>query len=164
MRPRIFPTAQAELEQINVALRRAYEPPPPTRQNSRALAQTIRDLGALASTIAIAIVPVVALMLAWSKPADPMGDAKLNNAPKNQLIRHEGAVEPVVKQLVVGDIVEFKEDFPGLKAIVQESVHMWEELPWTGNKIGDARYVFASKHWFVWLKPSTALTPTWIDP
>jgi hypothetical protein len=49
-------------------------------------------------------------------------------------------------------------DYPG------QSMYRWEDLPWTGNKIGDARYVYASKHWFLWLKPNPALTPIWIDP
>ncbi len=37
-----------------------------------------------------------------------------------------------------------------------------EELPLTGNRIGDARWI--DPHYFIWLKPIGQTSATWIDP
>jgi hypothetical protein len=153
MRPRIFPTAQAELAQINEALRRAYTPPKPPTPN----------LGAIALTIAIPIAPVVALMLAWSKSVDPMGDAKLNNAPPVKV----AAPSSTPRYTQLGD--QFVADMPDGRPVAATYVGQhndWKDLPWTGNKVGDARWLWAYKHWFIWVAPLSPAnaTPTWIDP
>jgi hypothetical protein len=38
------------------------------------------------------------------------------------------------------------------------------DLPLSGNHIGDARYVAGDKHWYVWLIQSANSAPAWIDP
>lgn len=164
MRLRTFPTAQLELEQINIALRRAYPPPPPTRRNLGALAQTIRDLRAIAATIAIAIVPVLVLILAWSKSVDPLGDAKLNNAPPQA---QRAKPSPTPRYTQFGD--QLKVTMPDgrwLTATYVGQHNDWKDLPWTGNKVGDARWLWSCKHYFIWVAPLTPAnaTPTWIDP
>jgi hypothetical protein len=206
MRPRFFPTAQAELGHINVALRRMY---PSTRRKTRkqrlpnlgVIALTIRDLGRFA--LAIGIFLIVLFMLTWRLPeikvshpdaivADP--DAVANNSPTGwpkvvdpQPMYRPDAVAnnhappqlassptprrtkadlrpadqfiaymPDGREIVVTWVV----DYPG------QNMYRWEDLPWTGNKIGDARYVWSYCHWFVWTVPLTSAnaTPTWIDP
>jgi hypothetical protein len=163
MRPRLFATAQLGLEQINVALRRAYPPP---RSNRAAFAQAIKDLGMLAKTIAIVLVPVVLFILAWSKPVDPLADAKLNNAP----VVAAPTPPPAVKYYKNGDQITFK-DFPGIVCTVtgDYATARYDDLPWTGNRLYDTRYVTADKHWYIWMLPrlvraNTLATPTWIDP
>src|SRR5258708_2363153 len=75
MRPRIFPTAQAELEQINVTLRRAYPTPARRRAHTFTVAHIIFICGVL-------LVPIVVTPWPWGRmAADPLSDAKLNNAP-----------------------------------------------------------------------------------
>jgi hypothetical protein len=165
MRPRLFPTAQAGLDHISVTLRRAY-PPRRRSSNLRALALAISDLGMLARTIAIVLVPVVALMFAWNKPVDPMADARLSNAR----VTPAAPVAPVAKYYKNGDVITFK-DFPGIVCCVtgDYATSRYEDLPWTGNHLYDTRYVTTDKHWYIWMLPrlvraNTLATPTWIDP
>jgi hypothetical protein len=50
-------------------------------------------------------------------------------------------------------------------ALVKTPVSAFSGLPWSGNQIGDTRYVANEGHWYVWLARSAAIpTPTWIDP
>jgi len=43
-------------------------------------------------------------------------------------------------------------------------LHGQNDLPLSGNHIGDARYVAGDKHWYVWLIQSANSAPAWIDP
>ncbi len=51
-----------------------------------------------------------------------------------------------------------------IHAIVQAAVNGIVSLPFTGNRIGDARYVANEGHWYVWAVPLHGNTASWIDP
>ncbi len=50
------------------------------------------------------------------------------------------------------------------RATVRYAVVGQNDLPLSGNHIGDARYVAGDKHWYVWLIQSANSAPAWIDP
>ena len=170
MRPRFFPTAQAELEQINVALRRAYEPPPPPPK------RPAFSFGPILYILGLLLLAGV-LLHPWQKSVDPLGDAKLNNAkpiPRAELIKWNPHV-PRATLVNLGEPLEhigtvnwgdtFWVMMPDGRWIVVTAMgraNRVEELPLTGNRIGDARWVGDSC--FVWLNPIGLTIPTWIDP
>jgi hypothetical protein len=124
--------------------------------------------------------------LAWPRTnADPIGDGRLNNAratptpaisvpaPRAELVRLNPNVPratlvnlgtPSIPKLVqMGDT--FWVQMPDSRWIVATAMgdaNRLEELPLTGNRIGDARWI--DKHCFVWLNPIGQTTATWIDP
>jgi hypothetical protein len=49
-----------------------------------------------------------------------------------------------------------------IHSIVRAAVNGVGSLPFTGNRIGDARY--AAGHWYVWTVPLHGNTASWIDP
>ena len=51
-----------------------------------------------------------------------------------------------------------------IHGIVQGAVNGIVGLPFTGNRIGDARYVANEGHWYVWAVPLHGSTASWIDP
>jgi hypothetical protein len=148
MRARTFPTTEAELEQICLALRRAY-PPTPRRAPTFTVGHIIFICGVL-------LVPIVLTPWPWGRmAADPLGDAKLNNA------------KPDPTPIQVGG--KWLTELPDGRKVVATYVgyhNDWKDLPWTGNRVGDARWLWAYNHYFVWIAPLTPAnaTPTWIDP
>ncbi len=123
---------------------------------------------------------------------DPIGDARLNNAratptpvaiapapvpipaPRAELVRANpnvprativnlGTPHLETTKLQWGD--SFWVQMPDQRWIVATAIaraNREEELPLTGNQIGDARWI--DKHYFVWLNPIGQTNPTWIDP
>jgi hypothetical protein len=51
-----------------------------------------------------------------------------------------------------------------IHSTVRSAVAVRINLPFTGNRMGDARYVTAEGAWYVWLLPIGGNTATWIDP
>lgn len=124
--------------------------------------------------------------LAWPRTnADPIGDGRLNNAratptpvaiapaPRAELIRlNPNVPRATLVNLgtpVVPTKVQMGESFwvqmPDQRWIVASAMgraNRLEELPLTGNRIGDARWI--GEHCFVWLNPIGQTNPTWIDP
>ncbi len=128
--------------------------------------------------------------LAWPRTpsADPIGDGRLNNAratptpvapapitpaPWAELVQSNPNV-PRATLVSLGTPVAQKSVAWGESFWVQMPDTRWivatamgranreEELPLTGNQIGDARWI--DKHCFVWLNPIGQISPTWIDP
>jgi hypothetical protein len=155
MRPRFLYGPQVELEQIGQALRRAYAPPPKPPAPARARFSLMPVAGSIVFILGIILAPMVLLGILADQ--------------SNRSCRPT----PVIHRMQVGDY--FIADLPDGRHIVataRSSERRWEDLPWTGNHIGDAKFVgdpykFPIKgHWFVWMKPlgKTNATPTWIDP
>ncbi len=129
------------------------------------------------------------LLHPWQKSVDPLGDAKLSNArptptpaalaptsvpaARAELVRANPNV-PRAALVSLGapvaqKFVEWGESFwvqmPDSRWIVATAIaraNRVEELPLTGNKVGDARWI--DKHCFVWLNPIGQTNPMWIDP
>jgi hypothetical protein len=156
MRPRSFLTAGLELQQIGEALRQAYPLPQKKRRHFGPDLKVLLYLG-----LYLALLFVV-LLLAWSPTADPLGDAKLNNAPRSAASPTPTTHQQRVNQLGDTFLIPDKQH---IAIYVGDQVH-WEDLPWTGNHIGDARYVWDVKRWYIWLVPAESEdgTPTWTDP
>jgi hypothetical protein len=76
MRPRFSLSATAELEAVSAALCRAYAPAKNRRRFGPDLI-VLFYLGLYLSIISLM------LLLVWSRPADPLADAILNNAPSS---------------------------------------------------------------------------------
>src|SRR5258708_7855483 len=125
--------------------------------------------------------------LAWPRgpSADPIGDARLNNAratptpvmpvpaARAELVRANPNVPRAALVSLGAPVaqksVEWGESFwvqmPDRRWIVATAIaraNRLEELPLTGNKVGDARWI--GEHCFVWLNPIGQTSPTWIDP
>ena len=140
MRPRFSLSATAELEAVSAALCRAYAPAKSRRRFGPDLI-VLFYLGLYLSIISLM------LLLVWSRPADPLADAILNNAPSSA-----ASPTPTPKRAPqLGDSFALP-DYPRLATYVGQHSR-WEDLPWTANHIGDARYVWESKHWYIWLVP-----------
>src|SRR6267142_3299036 len=137
--------------------------------------------------VVIALVAIF-VWLAWPRgpSADPLGDARLNNAqatptpapaisvpvpPRAELVRLNPNVPratlvslgtPLIPTKVqMGDT--FWVQMPDTRWIVANAMgraKSQEELPLTGNRIGDARWI--GEHCFVWLNPIGQINPTWI--
>src|SRR5260221_85799 len=119
--------------------------------------------------------------LAWPRTpsADPIGDARLNNARPTAT---PVAIAPVPIPALRAELVRLNPNVPRATVVnlgtphsqttklqwgdsfwVQVPDQRWvvataiaranrlEELPLTGNKVGDARWI--GEHWFVWLNP-----------
>jgi hypothetical protein len=165
MRPRFFPTADLELEQIIESLRRAY---PPSQKGRLRL-----DPGLLILCGIIGFV-VGIFRFAWSPTVDPLGDARLNNAASadgHKSVRNLAQPTPISigdatpEPVYVGQwLLVHMPDGRHVPAHVVGQHEQWKDPPWNGNTIGDARYVWAQKAYFVWLTPLKGGSPTWIDP
>ncbi len=158
-RSRFFPTAQKELERVSVALRAAYAQPP--RQRIRIWE---RNFPWELVYVLFAVIPICALFILPHNPADPLADARVDNAPQ---VASTPVPPPKPKEIHFGD--HFNVTMPDGRLISGTYVgqaNQWQDLPWTGNKIGDPRYLWEYKHWFIWLAPVGANLnrPTWIDP
>jgi hypothetical protein len=152
----------------------------------RSLEQRPQRKGLHWGVVVIALVAVF-VWLAWPRgpSADPIGDGRLNNAqatpapavsvpaPRAELVRLNPNVPratlvnlgtPVIPTKVqMGDT--FWVQMPDSRWIVAAAMgraNRLEELPLTGNRIGDARWI--GEHCFVWLNPIGQTNPTWIDP
>src|SRR5258707_2005668 len=80
-------------------------------------------------------------------------------APRAELVQNDFAPRPV------GDA--FGGQMPDgrhVRATVRHAVVGQNDLPLSGNHIGDATYMAGDKHWYVWLIQSANSAPTWIDP
>lgn len=177
MRPASFFTAGSQLEDISKTLQRLQEPekPKPEPRVPTLSLGIILGLGAL----------VIAFgWLAWPRgpSANPIGDnnaqatptpvmsvpapraevVRLNpNVPRAALVSLGAPFQP--KTVQMGE--SFWGQMPDGRWIVATAIgrlNRWEELPWTGNRIGDARWI--GKHCYVWLNPIGQTYPTWIDP
>lgn len=156
---------------------------------SRSLDERPQRKGLPWGALIIALVAVF-VWLAWPRgpSADPLGDARLNNArptptpavapapapalraelvrvnpnvPRATLVNLGTPVIPTKVQM--GDT--FWVQMPDQRWIVANAMghaNRLEELPLTGNRIGDARWI--GEHCFVWLNPIGQINPTWIDP
>jgi|GraSoi_2013_60cm_1033757.scaffolds.fasta_scaffold00855_2 hypothetical protein len=164
MRARLFETAQLELEQISVALQRAYGRESSTAAKpKRRLKLPAFSFGQILYVLGLLLLGGV-LLHPWQRSVDPLGDAKLNNAPP---VKVGEPPSPTLHPVRLGD--QFMAEMPDGRWLTATYVGQhrdWNDLPWTGNKVGDARYVWALKHWFIWAAPLTPAnaTPTWIDP
>ena len=80
-------------------------------------------------------------------------------APRAELVQNDFAPRPV------GDAFGVQmPDGRHVRATVRYAVVGQNDLPLSGNHIGDARYVAGDKHWYVWLIQSANSAPAWIDP
>jgi len=80
-------------------------------------------------------------------------------APRAELVQNDFAPRPV------GDAFDVQmPDGRHVRATVRYAVVGQNDLPLSGNHIGDARYVAGNKHWYVWLIQSANSAPAWIDP
>src|SRR5258707_7281483 len=169
------PVATATMERIGRDFKERLQPKP------RVSAGFLLGLAALI---------VVFGWLAWPRTpsADPIGDGRLNNAratptpvtsiapapaPRAELVRLNPNV-PRAALVTLGTPVAQKSVQWGESFWVQMPDSRWivatamgrtnrvEELPLTGNKVGDARWI--GEHCFVWLNPIGQTLPTWIDP
>jgi hypothetical protein len=97
-----------------------------------------------------------------SVPAPRAEVVRLNpNVPRAALVSLGAPFQP--KKVQVGE--SFWGQMPDGRWIVATAMgwtKSWEDLPWTGNRIGDARWI--GKHCYVWLNPIGQTSPTWIDP
>jgi hypothetical protein len=81
------------------------------------------------------------------------------DAPRAELVQNDFAPRPV------GDAFGVQmPDGRHVRATVRYAVVGQNDLPLSGNHIGDARYVASDKHWYVWLIQSANSAPAWIDP
>jgi hypothetical protein len=80
-------------------------------------------------------------------------------APRAELVQNDFAPRPVGG----GFNVQMPDGRP-VRATVRYAVVGQNDLPLSGNHIGDARYVAGDKHWYLWLIQSANSTPAWIDP
>ena len=80
-------------------------------------------------------------------------------APRAEMVQNDFAPRPV------GDAFGVQmPDGRHVRATVRHAVVGQNDLPLSGNHIGDARYVAGDKHWYVWLTQSANSAPAWIDP
>jgi len=80
-------------------------------------------------------------------------------APRALPIEEDHAPRPV------GDY--FNVEMPDgrhIHSVVRAAVTFANQLPFTGNRIGDARYVAGEQSWYVWTLPLGGNTAQWIDP
>ena len=214
MRPRFFPTAQAELDHINVALRRAYPSTQRTKRSRKPFRLPSVSLGPVIYVLGLVLLGAI-LLHPWQKSVDPLGDAKLSNAPPQHDLATAAANDPAMiaefnrnkewyrqhpvvssPTLVMrrADLIRLDPNVPRAALVslgtpsvqtnplqggdafwVQMPDGRWvvatavgransqEELPWTGNQIGDA--IWIGQQCFVWLNPIGQTNhPLWIDP
>ena len=94
MRPRLFETAQLELEQISVALQRAHgREPSIVAKPKRRLKLPAFSFGQILYVLGLLFLGGV-LLHPWQKSVDPLGDAKLNNAPAEWIYPNIAVVDP----------------------------------------------------------------------
>src|ERR1700745_3540151 len=80
-------------------------------------------------------------------------------APRAELVQNDFAPRPV------GDAFGVQmPDGRRARATVRSAVVGPNDLPLTGNHIGDARYAAGEGYWYVWLTQSANSAPAWIDP
>lgn len=168
-----------QLEEATKALRRAHTPEKPKPQP--------RGRGPIVSPgFLVGFVAMVVTLgwLAWPRTpnADPLGDGRLNNAPAEadpfadpqvrarlayfRSIIHEYGLPTVGEQRMMQ-----LPDGRDILITYHGQAQQWEDLPWTGNKLGDC-FTFDGNFW-IWAYPSAKAlpigtihlqTPTWVDP
>jgi hypothetical protein len=158
MLPRTRAESSPEAEATIASLRREYQ-----KQSKRHF-----SWGPIMAALAIGWVGAI-LFMSRTKNADPLADARLNNAPavaaaptptvpRAQLVNHF-APRPIGGaarvQLPDGRILWTK---------VCVGVKSLTDLPRSGNLIGDMRYVSGTNAFWVWTTPISGGLPTWIDP
>lgn len=139
MRPRTFPTAQLELEHINVALHRAYDPP------KRRL--KLRCFGFWPMALALVLFPLILV-----RPSAGPLDAKLAEIESDT--RHPGSLW---KDMWLPD--GRRRDM-----VYRGDVKRSEDLPKTGNKLYDIWSCSGDDSYWVWIPAIGSNVPTWIDP
>jgi hypothetical protein len=155
MRPASFLTARVQLEDISKTLQGLQqEPAKPSKPEPRVTLSFFKDYWPQLGVILVLGAIVVAFgWLAW-----PRGPSA---SPRAALVSLGAPFQP--KKVQVGE--SFWGQMPDGRWIVATAMgwtKSWEELPWTGNRIGDARWI--GKHCYVWLNPIGQTSPTWIDP
>jgi hypothetical protein len=80
-------------------------------------------------------------------------------APRAELVQNDFAPRPVGGAFGVQ-----MPDGRHVRTTVRYAVVSQNDLPLSGNHIGDARYVASDKHWYVWLIQSANSAPARIDP
>src|SRR5258708_28476673 len=157
MRPRLFETAQLELEQISVALQPLILPSAACPNAGDRSVEPTSFSGFLVYLLGLALVGEVMVH---------------HSAPPRSIVIDPAKPTPTPRYTKPGDqwFAELPDSRRVLATYVQDysgqRISRWKDLPWTGNKIGDARYLWEYKHWFIWLAPVGANlnSPTWIDP
>jgi hypothetical protein len=165
MTPRSRFDADPEAEATIEALRRRYQQPPP-RSHFGWLGLLIAVfLGYLFAHFSdrnrSASDPVERYRTpaAMASPMPSPPPAVRDYAPRAELVQNDFAPRPV------GDAFGVQmPDGRHVRAIVRYAVAGQNDLPLSGNHIGDARYVARDKHWYVWLIQSANSVPAWIDP
>jgi hypothetical protein len=161
MTPRSRFDADPEAEATMEALRRRYQQPPPRRH-----------FGWLGLLIAVFLGYLFAHFSDRNRSApDPVEGYRLpaaiasptpvvpDYAPRAELVQNDFAPRPV------GDAFGVQmPDGRHVRTTVRYAVVSQNDLPLSGNHIGDARYVAGDKHWYVWLIQSVNSAPAWIDP
>jgi hypothetical protein len=161
MTPRSRFDADPEAEATMEALRRRYQPQPPRS-----------PFGWLGLLIAVFLGYLFAHFRDGNRSApDPVEryrpPAAMPNptpvvrdyAPRAEFVQNDFAPRPV------GDAFGVQmPDGCHVRATVRHAVVGQNDLPLSGNHIGDARYVASDKHWYVWLIQSANSAPAWIDP
>jgi hypothetical protein len=99
---------------------------------------------------------------AWSPNVDPLGDAKLNNAPA--VVAATPSPTPQPTQLVVHDFAPRPVGGRCVNGFVRLPVEFINDLPLKGNLLGDMRFVQSDGHFWVWTTPAGSIAPSWIDP
>jgi len=108
-----------------------------------------------------------------TKNADPLADARLNNAPSDQSAPVATPTPTVMRALPVnhfaprpiGDLLRVQlPDGRILWTKACAGVRSLTDLPLTGNQVGDMRYVSGTNAFWVWTTPIGGGLATWIDP
>jgi len=165
MTPRSRFDADPEAEATIEALRRRYQQPPP-RSHFGWLGLLIAVfLGYLFAHFSdgnrSAPNPVESYRMpaATASPIPSRAPVVRDYAPRAELVQNDFAPRPVGGAFAVQ-----MADGRHVGATVRYAVVGQNDLPLSGNHIGDARYVAGDKHWYVWLIQSANSAPAWIDP
>jgi hypothetical protein len=156
MIPRTRAESSAEAEATIASLRRYHE--------KRRL-----SWGPIIAALAIGWTGTI-LFMSRTKNADPLADARLNNAPAVAAATPSATVPraQLVYQFAprpIGDAERVAlPDGRILWTKVCARVKSLTDLPLSGNQIGDMRYVSGTNAFWVWTTPISGGLPTWIDP
>jgi hypothetical protein len=156
MRPRLFSRADLELQHFSAELRRAYSPAPAKRQ----FRFQFLEPGLVIVGVVLILVTLL-FMAVWTPSIDTAALMRINNAPNSA-----ASPAPTPKSVTqLGDSFTLPDKRHSLATYIGQHSR-WEDLPWTANHVGDARYVWEAKQWYIWLVPAGSEdgTPAWINP
>jgi hypothetical protein len=163
MLPRTRAEADPQAGATIASLQRYYEYQQQPKRHS--------NWGPIIFALAIGWVAAI-LFMSRTKNADPLADARLNNAP-NDRSAPVATPTPIVMraQLVqfaprpIGDNSWVRlPDGRSVWTKVCPGVKSLTDLPRTGNHLGDMRYVSEADGFWVWTTLIGSNVPTWIDP